>query len=113
KWTVAGEYAAPLRGDLEAFVSVLRTQGKTRLGSDRARSVFIYPGRFILGARVGTRVLDRWSVPIFARNLTNKPLPIQLGNSPPPLGDPDEAGIWQWQNQQSKRLVGLQADLQF
>jgi iron complex outermembrane receptor protein len=114
KTTLAAEYAASLGGNLEGFLSADATyKGETRLGIDRATADFIYPSRFILGGRLGARVNDRWNVALFVRNLTSKSQPITLGNSPPPLGDPAEAGIWQWQNQQSRRLVGVQADLSF
>ena len=117
KTTLSGEYAAPLSGQIEGFVSADATyKGKTRLAIDGFSSDYIYPDRLIIGGRVGARVSDKWSVALFGRNLTNKPLPTQLGNAPVPIdttGGTPGTGIWQWQSTQSKRLIGLQADFQF
>lgn len=112
--TFSGEYATPVVGDVEGFVALdAQYKSKTRMGIGRATSDFIYPDRFVFGGRIGARVNDGWSVALFARNIGNKPMPSNFENPATPPGDPFNAGIWQMQGQQSKRLVGLQADFQF
>lgn len=118
KTTLSGEYVTPLSGEIDGFLSADATyKGKTRLAIDGFSSDYIYPDRLIIGGRVGARVDKGWSAALFVRNLTNKPLPTQLGNAPVPIdttfGGTPGTGIWQWHSTQSKRLIGLQAEFQF
>lgn len=114
KATFSGEYSVPMGGDVDGFIAADVTyKGKTRMGIGRASADFIYPETVVLGGRIGARVDDAWSLALFARNIGNQPIPTHYDNPAVPLGDPATAAIWQWQTQQSRRLVGIQADFQF
>lgn len=112
--TMSAEYETPVSGDVDGFLAVDgQYRSRTRMGIGRATADFIYPERFIFGGRIGARVKDSWTIAVFARNIGNKAMPTNFENPATPPGDPFDAGIWQMQGQQSKRLVGLQADFEF
>lgn len=116
KATISGEYSRPVGGGgAEAFVSADGTyRSRTRLDIARGTSDLIYKSSFVFGGRFGVRMPDNWTFAIFAKNLGALAVPSSLNGNPAlPVGDPNDAGIWAFMGQQAKRLVGIQAELNF
>lgn len=106
--TISGEYAAPISGDVEGFISLDgRYRSKVRLADSRLSPQYtVDKERFTLGGRLGVRLPDRWSAAIFANNITGTRIPSVLLPTLP-------SGPAAFYSTQAKREVGLQAELEF
>ena len=106
--TVGGEYKQPINGQLEGFLSLDgRYRTKVRLADSRLSHQYtVDHDRLILGGRIGVRLPDRWSAAIFANNITGTRIPNTLLPTLP-------SGPAAFYSSQSKRLIGLQAELEF
>lgn len=106
KFTLSGEYEAPLSSRLNAFLAA-DAVWKSRLRYEANSNVdATFRPHWIAGGRIGVRTADdRFSVGIFARNLFNVHEPsLYL------TGDGEQQAIY---GPQSFRQVGLQLDAKF
>lgn len=115
KATLSGEYTVPVGGDADGFIALDGAyKSRTRYGIDNGNDTFnFYKAHLIVGARVGVRVDDRWSVSAFARNIGNVATPFSIGVIPQPLGDPALSSRHVYQGANGLRQVGLQTSLSF
>lgn len=74
-----------------------------------ADPIYVVPGNTLLNARIGLKAEDRWSLSLFARNLTNEIYPTQLY----PTTAFAKGGLWQVLDPNSQRTVGVQFDVHF
>ncbi|MFN3456642.1 MAG: TonB-dependent receptor [Novosphingobium sp.] len=113
KFTLSGEYAAAISGDIEAFVNAnLVYKSKVLLGQYGGEA-YRYPAHELINAGLGLRDADgRWSASIFARNLTKEREPTAYlasdfaGNADGGIRAWPAAGI-------TTRVVGLAIDFNF
>ncbi len=115
KATLSGEYVRSLGGDLEGFINVDVTyRSAQRLGIESNSDTFnFYKANTVVGARIGARVSDRWSLALYARNIGDVAQPYSIGQLPQPLGDAPLSSRHVYQSANSHRQIGLQANLDF
>ena len=105
--TASAEYARPVSGDIDGFLSFdVLHRSETRMTDQRVASALaVDRSRWVFGGRVGARVDDRWSVALFARNLGASRIPISflplLGNMAASYAP------------NALRQVGVQAQIEF
>ncbi len=78
KFVISTEYSHSLTDNLDGFLSVDATYKTERRLSLMSDSSSIYPAHWMVGARIGIRAQDNWSVTLFARNLFEEPAPASL-----------------------------------
>ena len=78
KFLVSTEYSHSLTDNLDGFVSVDATYKTKRRLSLMADSFSVYRAHWMVGARMGIRAQDNWSVTLFARNIFGEAAPAAL-----------------------------------
>ncbi|HWU02921.1 MAG TPA: TonB-dependent receptor [Novosphingobium sp.] len=109
KTTLSIEQQFPLRDTLALTVGgdvTIRTKQSMYLSAD---PIYVVPGQALVNARIGLNGGDKWSLALFARNLTNRIYPTQLY----PTSAFAQGGLWQVLDPNSQRTVGLQFNLNF
>lgn len=109
KTTLSIEQEIPLTENLAFTIggdATIRTKQSMYLSAD---PVYVVPSQALINARVGLKSADKWSLALFARNLTNSIYPTQLY----PTSAFSKGGIWQVLDPNSQRTVGLQFNLDF
>ncbi|SEJ25798.1 iron complex outermembrane recepter protein [Sphingobium sp. AP50] len=111
KFTLSGEYEAPVSSRLNAFVAA-DTVWKSRVRYEaNSRDETTFRSHWLVGGRVGIRTEDdRYSLAIFGRNLFNVHEPSLMQSDFPADGAANIGAIY---GPQSFRQVGLSFDAKF
>lgn len=111
KFTLSGEYEAPVTGRLNGFVAA-DTVWKSRVRYEaNSRDETTFRSHWLVGGRIGVRTDDdRYSLAIFGRNLFNVHEPSLLQSDFPADGAANIGAIY---GPQSFRQVGISFDAKF
>jgi iron complex outermembrane receptor protein len=114
KFTLSGEYEAPVAGRLNGFVAA-DTVWKSRVRYEaNSNSLTTFRSHWLMGGRIGLRTDDnRYSVAIFGRNLFNVHEPSLMQSDFPYTTDQGEQNIGAIYGTQSFRQVGISFDAKF
>ena len=109
KFTAAGEYALQVTSSKQLFFGVDSVYKSSLLLAASTDPNVILPGHWILGGQAGVRgASDRWSISLFARNVTNNHEPaIRYQNFPDPGSYGDISTFTAF------RQIGISADIRF
>jgi iron complex outermembrane receptor protein len=108
KATLSAEQYLPLTGTYGLVVGADAAYRSAQSQFVSANPALVVPAGTIVNARVGIRSDNNWSVSFFARNIGKTAFPRQLYPTPFQTG-----GYWQVFDQNSLRVVGLQAEAKF
>ncbi len=108
KVTVSAEQFVPLTDTYGLVVGADAAYRSQQSQFVSAKPEVVVPAGTIVNARVGIRSAKNWSVSFFGRNIGRTAFPRQLYPIPFQTG-----GYWQVLDQNSLRVVGLQAEAQF
>ncbi|MFM5930316.1 MAG: TonB-dependent receptor [Novosphingobium sp.] len=113
KFTFSGEFVQPMGGDLELFLNTNIVWKSAVLLAQYGNPVYRYPSHAIVNGGFGVRNADgKWSLSVFARNLTKQREPIGYLASDF-AGNPD-GGIRAWPAAGlTARVVGVSASFKF
>ncbi|BBD00377.1 MULTISPECIES: TonB-dependent receptor [Sphingobium] len=114
KFTLSGEYEAPVTGRLNGFVAA-DTVWKSRVRYEaNSNSLTTFRSHWLVGGRIGLRTDDnRYSVAVFGRNLFNVHEPSLMQSDFPYTTDQREQNIGAIYGPQSFRQVGISFDAKF
>jgi len=114
KFTLSGEYEAPVTSSLNGFLAVDTIwKSRVRYEANSNRETTFRP-HWLVGGRIGVRTEDdRFSVAIFGRNLFNVHEPSLMQSSFPYTDDTGGQNIGAIYGPQSFRQVGLSFDAKF
>lgn len=114
KFTLSGEYEAPVSGRLNGFVAA-DTVWKSRVRYEaNSNSLTTFRSHWLVGGRIGLRTDDnRYSVAVFGRNLFNVHEPSLMQSDFPYTTDQREQNIGAIYGPQSFRQVGISFDAKF
>jgi outer membrane receptor protein involved in Fe transport len=113
KFTFSGEFVQPMGGNLELFVNTNLVWKSAVLLAQYGNPAYRYPGHAIINGGLGIRDVDaKWSLSLFARNLTKQREPTAYLASDF-AGNPD-GGIRAWPAAGlTARVVGVSASFKF
>ncbi|WHO37945.1 TonB-dependent receptor [Sphingobium sp. AP49] len=114
KFTLSGEYEAPVTGRLKGFLAA-DTVWKSKVRYEaNSNDETTFRSHWLVGGRIGLRTEDdRYSVAIFGRNLFNVHEPSLMQSDFPYTTDQGEQNIGAIYGPQSFRQIGISLDAKF